>query len=484
MGTHIADSVVQLQQEKGISEELVLKMIEETLIAAYKRRFGSNDNAIVKFSEDHHYVYLYSQKQIVEDDDWDDPLIHIEVSEARKLNAEAEVGDEILIEVDPKEFDRISVQTAKQRAHQDLRDIQKDIIYSEFKDKRGEIIIGYYQREQNGNIFVNLGRTEGILPKRFQSPREVYRPGDRIKALIWEVKREGMLSIVLSRTHTEFVRRLLELEVPEIYDGTVEIRSIVREPGFRIKLAVASTRDDMDPVGACVGVKGQRIQGIVRELEGEKIDILRYDENPKNFIKNSLSPARVNEVYILDREKKQALAVLEESQLSLAIGKQGLNVRLANRLVDWSIDVKTEEQFAEMDVVCDDSQHVNDLFASHHNDGEEITHISEMPNIPARIVSVLQENGIELIEVLVNMERETLMGLNGMTTSDADTLISLLKDNLEIFENQIEPIAEQQEGLVDDTENEGYTCPECGAAISLDMSECPNCGVEFSFEEE
>lgn len=476
MATYIADSVMQLQQEKGISEELVLKMIEETLLAAYKRRFGSNENAIVKFSEAGDYVYLYAKKRIVEDDDWDNPLFDIEVSEARKLNAEAEVGDEILIEIDPKEFDRISIQTAKQRAHQDLRDIQKDLIYSEFKDKRGEIIIGYYQREQNGNIFVNLGRTEGILPRRFQSPREVYRPGDRIKALIWEVKREGMLSIVLSRTHTEFVRRLLELEVPEIYDGTVEIRSIVREPGFRIKMAVSTTRDDLDPVGACVGVKGQRIQGIVRELEGEKIDILRYDDNPKIFIKNAISPARVNHVYILDREKKQALAVLDESQLSLAIGKQGLNVRLANRLVDWSIDVKTEEQFAEMEIECEDGQNVSELFHDHH-EGEEITHIAEMPNIPARIVSVLLENGIELIEVLVNMNREALLALNGMTEQDAETILAILNDNLEIIEDAI--LQEEAQ-----TQTEEYTCPECGAPISLDMTECPNCGVEFSFEEE
>ncbi len=481
MATYIADSVMQLQQEKGISEELILKMIEETLMAAYKRRFGSNENAIVKFSEAGDYVYLYSKKRIVEDDDWDNPLFDIEISDAKKLNAEAEVGDEILIEVDPKEFDRISIQTAKQRTHQDLRDIQKDIIYSEFKDKRGEIIIGYYQREQNGNIFVNLGRTEGILPRRFQSPREVYRPGDRIKALIWEVKREGMLSIVLSRTHTEFVRKLLELEVPEIYDGTVEIRNIVREPGFRIKLAVSTNRDDLDPVGACVGVKGQRIQGIVRELEGEKIDILRYDDNPKIFIKNALSPARVNRVYILDREKRQALAVLDESQLSLAIGKQGLNVRLANRLVDWSIDVKTEEQFAQMDIECEDGQNVNDLFSDQH-EGEEITHISEMPNIPARIVLILQENGIELIEVLVNMTRGSLLALNGMTEEDAETVMAILNENLEIIEDAAaqEAGAESAEG----GDAEEYTCPECGAPISLDMSECPNCGVEFSFEEE
>ena len=345
MSAEMAEAIRQLVQEKGIDEDLVFRMIEDTLKAAYKRKYGTNDNAVVTFNDARTDVSIYSRKTIV--DGVYNPVIEIELDEALELDPECELGDELLIEVDPREFDRISVQSAKQTAHQSIRDIQKDSLHSEYKDKVGEIIIGYYQRERNGNIYVDLGKVEGILPKKFQSPRETYRQNDRIKALITEVKKSPGLQIVLSRTDPDFVRRILELEVPEIYDKTVEIHKIVREPGYRTKVAVFSHRDDVDPVGACVGLKGVRIQAVIRELEGEKIDILKYDEDPRLFIKNALSPAEVNEVVIVDETKRSALAIVSEPQFSLAIGKQGLNVRLANRLVDWSIDVKTNEQFAK-----------------------------------------------------------------------------------------------------------------------------------------
>ncbi|MDR2370989.1 MAG: transcription termination factor NusA, partial [Treponema sp.] len=328
MATDMSEAIRQLSQDRGISEELIFRTIENTLLAAYKRRFGNSDNAIVRFSDDKE-VSIYAKKQIV--DGVYDPVSEIDLGEARELNPDAEIGDEILIEIDPGEFDRIAVQSAKQTAHQSIREIQKDSLYSEFKDKVGEIIIGYYQRERNGTIYVDLGKMEGILPKKFQSPREIYHVNDRIKALITEVnKTPAGLQVVLSRTHTDFVRAIFELEVPEVYDKTVEIHKIVREPGYRTKLAVYSNREDVDPVGACVGLKGVRIQAVIKELEGEKIDILKYDPDPRRFIKNALSPAEVRDVIILDEGKHQALAVVSDSQLSLAIGKQGLNVRLAN----------------------------------------------------------------------------------------------------------------------------------------------------------
>ncbi|MCX7657023.1 MAG: transcription termination factor NusA, partial [Treponemataceae bacterium] len=307
MATDMSEAIRQLVQDRGLSEELVLKTIENTLLAAYKRKFGTTENAIIRFSDDNREVAIYAKKQIVEE--LEDPVTEITLEEARQLDPEAEIGDEILIEIDPKEFDRGAVQSAKQTAHQSIREIQKDSLYSEFKDKVGEIIIGYYQRERNGTIYVDLGKAEGILPKKYQSPREVYRPNDRIKALIVEVtKGPSGLQIVLSRTHTEFVRAILELEVPEIYDKTVEIHKIVREPGYRTKIAVYSKREEVDPVGACVGLKGVRIQTIIKELEGEKVDILKYETDPRKFIKNALSPAEVKDVIILDEAKRQALA--------------------------------------------------------------------------------------------------------------------------------------------------------------------------------
>ena len=299
MASGLSEAIRLLVQDKGISEELVMKTIEEFLLAAYKKKYGQNDNAVVRFSEDGGEVTLFAQKKIVED--IEDPVTEIDLDEALTYSDECEIGDELLIEINPKEFDRIAVQSAKQKARQTIREIQKDTLYSEYKDKVGEMIIGYYQRERNGNIYVDLGKTEGLLPKRYQSPRETYRPNDRIKTLIYEVnKTPSGLQIILSRTHTEFVKRIFELEVPEIYDKTVEIYKIVREPGYRTKIAVYSNRDDVDPVGACVGMKGVRIQAVVRELEGEKIDILKFENDPRAFIKNALSPAEVSQVVILD----------------------------------------------------------------------------------------------------------------------------------------------------------------------------------------
>lgn len=491
MSAEMAEAIRQLVQEKGIDEDLVFRMIEDTLKAAYKRKFGTNDNAVVTFNDAHTDVSIYSRKTIV--DGVYNPVLEIELEEALQLDPECEEGDELLIEVDPREFDRISVQSAKQTAHQSIRDIQKDSLYSEYKDKVGEIIIGYYQRERNGNIYVDLGKVEGILPKKFQSPRETYRQNDRIKALITEVKKTPSgLQIVLSRTDPDFVRRTLELEVPEIYDKTVEIHKIVREPGYRTKVAVFSNRDDVDPVGACVGLKGVRIQAVIRELEGEKIDILKYDENPLMFIKNALSPAEVNEVVILDPAKRSALAVVSEPQFSLAIGKQGLNVRLANRLVDWSIDVKTDEQFAEMDLSADSRKAANDLF-SDEVPIDESSSISELPGITEDLVEILKKNNIELIENILSMSEDQILALDGMTPEKYGVLSSVIKDSFEFVEGGAEeaPVAEDSEdnsGQEKEPEGEPegepeeYECPECGARITIDMTTCPNCGIGLSFE--
>jgi N utilization substance protein A len=482
VATDMSDAIRQLIQDKGISEELILKTIENTLLAAYKRRFGNADNAIVRFNEENRVVSIYAQKTIV--DGVYDPVAEIELEEARELNPDAELGDDLLLEVDPREFDRIEVQSAKQTAHQTIREIQKDSLYSEYKDKEGEIIIGYYQRERKGTIYVDLGRVEGILPVKYQSPRELYHVNDRIKALITEVtKTPAGLQVVLSRTHTDFVRAIFELEVPEIYDKTVEIHKIVREPGYRTKLAVYSNREDVDPVGACVGLKGVRIQAVIRELEGEKVDILKYDPDPRRFIKNALSPAEVRDVIILDEGKHQALAVVTESQLSLAIGKQGLNVRLANRLVDWNIDVKTDAQFEEMDIASESRRAVSELFG----DSDEISRISELPGIAKEISEGLLENGIEFIEDFLVLSEEEISGLKGVSQPQIAELRRLIEEYVEIVEDEEaeEEDGEEQEQEEDaeaGEETEEYECPECGAKITVDMTNCPNCGIGLSFE--
>jgi len=493
LGTDMTQAIRQLSQDRGISEELILRTIEDTLIAAYRHRFGNADNAVVRFDDENREVSIYAQKKIVEPDGVYDPVTEIDLEEARELNPDADVGDEILVELDPREFDRIAVQSAKQTAHQTIREIQKDSLYSEFKDKVGEIIIGYYQRERNGTIYVDLGKMEGILPRKYQSPRETYHVNDRIKALIAEVnKTPAGLQVVLSRTHTEFVRAIFELEVPEIYDKTVEIHKIVREPGFRTKLAVYSNREDVDPVGACVGLKGVRIQAVIKELEGEKIDILKYDPEPKRFIKNALSPAEVREVIILDEGKHQALAVVADNLLSLAIGKQGLNVRLANRLVDWNIDVKTDTQFAEMDIAAESRRAVSELFGDSDSYTDEFSRISELPGVDAQLTQILLDNGIEFIEDFLALSQKELED-KGITVEQLDGLRKLIDEYVEIIEEEEETgesveAGQDDDGVTEDDEQddeaEEYECPECGSKITVDMHTCPSCGIGLSFEYE
>jgi len=467
-----------LVQDRGISEELIMRTVEEFLLAAYKKKFGTQDNAVVRFSDDGADVTIFARKKIVED--VYDPVSEIALDEALLLNDECEIGDELLIEINPKEFDRVAVQSAKQKARQTLREIQKDTLYSEFIDKVGEMIIGYYQRERNGNIFVDLGKTEGILPKRYQSPREVYRPNDRIRALIYEVnKNPNGLQIVLSRTHTEFVKKVFELEVPEVYDKTVEIAKIVREPGYRTKVAVYSNREDVDPVGACVGLRGVRIQGIVRELEGEKIDVLKYDTDARTFIKNALSPAEVSHVVVLDAAKRQALAVVPENQLSLAIGKQGLNVRLANRLVDWSIDVKTEAQFAEMDISAETKRAVSALF-SDFDEEEEITRISELPGVPEQAVAALERNGVEYIEDWLDLTDEQLAAIEGLSDQDTETIRRIVNESVEIIDEETADEGYAEEEYADAEYAEGDE-PEDEAAEGTEPAEPDEGYAEASY---
>jgi len=495
----MSEAIRQLNQERGLSEELILKTIEDMLLAAYRKRYGTDENVVVRFDDDG-MVSMFSKKEVVDYGDGEvfDPLAEIDLSEARKLNPEAEVGDELLVAIDAaREFNRQSVQLAKQTAHQSIREIQKDTLHSEYKDKVGEIIIGYYQRERNGTIYVDLGKLEGILPKKFQSSRETYHVNDRIKALIKEVNKSASgLQVVLSRTDPDFVRAIFELEVPEVYDKTVEIHKIVREAGYRTKLAVYSNRDDVDPVGACVGLKGVRIQAVIKELEGEKIDILKYDPDPKRFIKNALSPAEVREVVIISEKSKKALAVVSDTLLSLAIGKQGLNVRLANKLTDWMIDVKTETQFAEMDIAAESRRAVSELFGETDTE-EELSRISELPGVDAAVAQALLDNEIDYIEDFLELTQEQLDAMENITPEQIGVLRALIEESIEIVEAEGEAEFAEEEGdysADDGDENaEEVECPECHTKFALDMGgssggtiNCPNCGaeLELSYEKE
>ena len=478
-GVKIED-VRKFALEKELDEDLAIKIVEQTLKAAYKTAFKTDANAVVITGDD--AINIYARKKIV--DDVVKPELEVDIEEATKLAPDCEIGDELLFELDPKDFKRGSIQAGVQRVHQSTREIQKDSIYSEYKAKEGEIIIGYYQRKKNDNIYVDLGKVEGLLPRKFQLPQEIYHPNDRIKALIKEVKKHrqsNVVQLILSRTDPDFVRRLMELEIPEIYDNIVELYKIVREPGYRTKIAVISHREDVDPVGACVGPKGTRIQTIITELEGEKIDVLEYSSDPAVFIANALSPAEVLDVVILDAEKRMALAVVAESQLSIAIGKQGLNVRLANRLADWSIDVKTEKQFQEMDIHADSRKAAEELF------NDEAVLLTEVEGIAADVVALLHEHHIETVEQLLDTPHEELCAIPGMSEEKVNELEALINESFEIVDENQESeqdIQPEDQTMSEDAEEEVYECPECGAPITIDMTVCPNCGVGLSFEYE
>lgn len=343
-GQEFLNTLRELSKERGIDEEVLFEAIEAALISAYKRNFSSAQNVRVSLSRDTGEYKVYAIKTVVEDAE--DEITEISLAQARTIKPDYEVGDVIEIEVTPANFGRIAAQTAKQVVVQRIREAERGIIYEEFQNREDDIITGLVQRVENRNVYIDLGKTEAVLTPAEQIPTESYEHGDRIKAYIVEVKKTSKgPQIVVSRTHPGLLKRLFELEVPEIQEGVVEIKSVAREPGNRSKIAVWSKDEAVDPVGACVGHRGLRVQAIVDELGSEKIDIVKWSEDPAKFIANALSPAKVVSVAVNEAEKVSRV-VVPDYQLSLAIGKEGQNARLAAKLTSWKIDIKSETQAA------------------------------------------------------------------------------------------------------------------------------------------
>jgi len=335
-----------LEKEKGIGVDILLETIEIALKSAYKKHFGSDKDVRVEIDRNTGEIHVYYRKTVVKE--VQDERNEISLEEARTLDPEFEIDDVFESEVTPRSFGRIAAQTAKQVVVQRLREAERNLIYDAYTDKEGEIVTGIVLRQENKNVFVDLGRTEAVLPPNEQIPGESYRNGDRIKLYVTEVRRTSKgAQVFVSRTHNGLLRRLLEAEVPEIYDGTVELKTSVREPGVRAKIAVYSKNQSVDPIGACVGAKGMRIQNISNELNGEKLEVVRWSEDPIDFIVSAMSPAKVLSVTIYENERF-AQVVVPDYQLSLAIGKEGQNARLAVRLTGWKIDIKSESQMAAL----------------------------------------------------------------------------------------------------------------------------------------
>ena len=373
MSAELILALEQLEKEKGIKKDIIIEAIEAALISAYKKNFGSAMNVKVNIDRETGDVRVYGLRKVTEIPDTD--TMDISVDEAQRINPTLNIGDIAEMEVTPKSFGRIAAQTAKQVVVQKLREAERGIIYDEFYNKESDIVTGIIQRIEKRNVIVDLGKTEAVLATSEQTPGEEYKFNDRVKTYIIEVKKTTKgPQIMISRTHPGLVKRLFELEVPEIHDGTVEIKSISREPGSRTKIAVYSKDENVDPVGACVGQRGTRVQAIVDELRGEKIDIIKWSNDIKDYISSSLSPAKVIRVDVIE-DQKSAKVVVPDYQLSLAIGKEGQNARLAAKLTGWKIDIKSESQLRQSieRQLFDDSvenQHFDYTTDYHNNDDE------------------------------------------------------------------------------------------------------------------
>lgn len=345
MNQELLQAVQFLKTEKGLPADVIFESLEAVLLSAYKRETGTHAEAAATIDRETGVYHIFVTKTVVED--VEDPELEISLTDAQALNSAYAVGDLVQQEVTPKNFGRMAAQTAKQVMTQRLKEAERNVIYDEFVGREGDVLTGMIERIDNKTVYVSLGKTEGILPSTEQIPGERYRPKNRLKCYVVEVKKTSKgPQIILSRTHPGLLKRLFELEVPEIYDGTVEIKSVAREAGSRSKISVYSVDGNIDPVGACVGPKGQRVQNIVDELHDEKIDIVRWDEDPALYIANSLSPSKVISVSVWDEEKTSHV-IVPDYQLSLAIGKAGQNARLAAKLTNWKIDIKSESQAAE-----------------------------------------------------------------------------------------------------------------------------------------
>lgn len=348
MNTDLLEALTTLEKEKGISKDVLIEAIEAALISAYKRNFHQAQNVRIDFDKETGNIKVFARKTVVEEEA--DPRLEIALSKAKEINPIYEVGDALEIEVTPKDFGRIAAQTAKQVVTQRVREAERGIIYSEFIDREEDIMTGIVQRNDNRYIYVNLGKVEALLPASEQMPNETYNQNDRIKVYITKVEKTTKgPQVMVSRTHPGLLKRLFELEVPEIYDGTVEIKAIAREAGDRSKIAVFAENPEIDPVGSCVGQKGQRVQAIVDELNGEKIDIVEWSEDPVEYVANALSPSKVLHVDV-NEDEKTTTVVVPDYQLSLAIGKRGQNARLAAKLTGWKIDIKSESDAVKLGI--------------------------------------------------------------------------------------------------------------------------------------
>jgi len=404
--------IEQVGKEKGIPKEIIIETLEEAILSASKKKFGNHLDLEARYNHELGEIEVFRFKTVV--DEVQDPDMEISIEEARQQDPECIIGDSIGIKMDTSTLGRIAAQTAKQVIMQKVRNAESDVIYNEYKEKKGEIVTGIVQRVEKNHYVINLGKTEALLSFKEVIPNEVFRRRDRVKGYILEVeKNQRGCTILLSRTHPGFLVKLFELEVPEIQEGIIKVLSAAREPGERAKIAVYSEDSNIDPVGACVGVKGSRVQAVVQELRGEKIDIIPWSKDPAKFVCNALAPARVSKVYINEEEHSMEI-IVHDDQLSLAIGKKGQNVRLASRLTGWRTDIKSETEVEKTSrKVIDDliaQLKINDilariLFDEYLRDPRDIARLS--PEEMNKITSISIDDCQRIIETAKQILAET-----------------------------------------------------------------------------
>jgi transcription termination/antitermination protein NusA len=379
MNREFIQAVEDLEREKSISKDLLIDAIESALVSAYKKNYGTSQNVRVNIDRETGDIDVFMRKDIVEE--VVDPFVEVAVAEAKEIDQDYEVGDVIEYQVTPMDFGRIAAQTAKQVVVQRIRETERGMIYDDYVNRQTEVVTGVVQRISNDTVFINMGRAEGILAVNEQIPGEKYKVNERLKVYVMDVKKTTKgPQVFLSRTHPGLVKRLFELEVPEIQDGIVEIKSISREAGSRTKIAVCTYDENVDPVGACVGTRGNRVQAVVEELSGEKIDIITWSEEPGKLISSALSPAKV-EMVLVDESERAATVVVPDFQLSLAIGKEGQNVRLAAKLCGWKIDIKSHSQYyPEIEAQEEDADVPGETAELPNEEEQQPGETAELPN--------------------------------------------------------------------------------------------------------
>jgi N utilization substance protein A len=462
MNADIFESINNIVRNKGLPRDRVIDALKEAILVGYRKRYGMLGDVEAVVDKGKNTIKIRSKKRIVER--VRNSAYEINIDEAKRLYPNCKVGDDINVYEDPSTLGRAGAQAVKQVVAQKLQEIGSDIIYEEFKLKEGEIVKGYVLRRRGRDLLIDLGKTEGILPARELSPRDRFGKSDIVKAIILSVrKKRAHVDVILSRANSDFVKRLFYLEVPELYEGYITIEKIVREPGFRTKMAVSSSREDLDPVGTCVGVKGVRIQEIIKELNGERIDVIPYSDNIEDFIKHSIQPAKAIESLIT--EAKKSIVVVSDNQLTLAVGKDGVNVRLASQLTGYEIDVYSESQYEEeygkkrakeiaeklfvkteptkqekteeiKEKIEEERDSVEEVevvdFKEKVEEIEEEIPLEELPELGKDIIKRLKENKIYTIDELIDRPFDELVNIVGKNS--ANHILNVIKENVEIEE--------------------------------------------------